>query len=278
MNEAVAGEEARNDSFSIATWNVNSLRVRGEQVIEWLRAHSPDVVALQETKMQDPDFPHPEFTAAGYHSVFSGQKTYNGVALLSRLPMTDFVRDIPDFDDPPRRVLAATIAHPQGNLRVINLYVPNGQAPGSDKFAYKLRWLEALARWLRREAEQHPALVVLGDFNVAPEDRDVHDPAAWIGSVHVSPEERAALKTIMDVGFVDAFRHFEQPERSFSWWDYRQGAFRRNNGLRIDLILVHQKLVPRLASCRIDVEPRRVERASDHTPVIATFMGTSLVS
>jgi exodeoxyribonuclease-3 len=251
----------------IATWNVNSLRVRGEQLMEWLRSAQPDVVALQETKMQDPDFPHPEFTAAGYHSVFSGQKTYNGVALLSRLPMTDFVRDIPDFDDPPRRVLAANI----GGYRVINLYVPNGQAPGSEKFAYKLRWLEALHRWLQKEVAAHPRLVVLGDFNIAPEDRDVHDPAAWVGSVHVSPEERAALRGILELGLVDAFRHFEQPEKSFSWWDYRQGAFRRNNGLRIDLILVHRELLPKLGACHIDVEPRRAERASDHTPVVASF-------
>ena len=258
-------------AVSIATWNVNSLRVRGEQLVQWLKDTRPDVVGLQETKMQDPDFPHPEFTAAGYHSVFSGQKTYNGVALLSRYPMRDFVRDIPEFDDPPRRVLAATIATPEGEFRVINLYVPNGQAPGSEKFAYKLRWLEALTRWLKLEAERHPALVVVGDFNVAPEDRDVHDPAAWVGCVHVSPEERAALRGILDVGLADTFRQFEQPEKSFSWWDYRQGAFRRNNGLRIDLILAHRKLLPRLGACRIDVEPRRVERASDHTPVIATF-------
>jgi exodeoxyribonuclease-3 len=258
-------------TFSIATWNVNSLRVRGEQLIQWLKDAQPDVLGLQETKMQDPDFPHPEFTAAGYHSVFSGQKTYNGVALLSKQPMTGFVRDIPDFDDPPRRVLAATIAHPLGDFRVINLYVPNGQAPGSEKFAYKLRWLQALTRWLKDEAAQHPNLVVVGDFNIAPEDRDVHDPAAWVGSVHVSPEERAALRGIFDVGLVDAFRHFEQPEKSFSWWDYRQGAFRRNNGLRIDLVLASRHLLPRLESVRIDVEPRRVERASDHTPVIATF-------
>lgn len=262
-----AGAPGPDRQFSIATWNVNSLRVRGEQLLEWLRDVQPDVVGLQETKMQDPDFPQAAFTAAGYHSVCSGQKTYNGVALLSRHPMTDVIRDIPDFDDPPRRVLAASI----GDFRVINLYVPNGQAPGSEKFAYKLRWLEALTRWLKREAEQHPGLVVLGDFNVAPEDRDVHDPAAWVGCVHVSPEERAALRSITDLGLVDAFRHFDQPEKSFSWWDYRQGGFRRNNGLRIDLILAHQKLLPRLRGVRIDVEPRRVERASDHTPVIASF-------
>jgi exodeoxyribonuclease III len=263
MNAATAG----GGTFSIATWNVNSLRVRSEQLHEWLRTHAPDVVGLQETKIQDPDFPQAAFTAAGYHSVFSGQKTYNGVALLSRHAMTDVVRDIPDFDDPPRRVLAATVA----GFRVINLYVPNGQAPGSEKFAYKLKWLDALTRWLKTEAEAHPGLVVMGDFNVAPEDRDVHDPAAWAGCVHVSPEERAALARITDLELVDAFRHFEQPEKSFSWWDYRQGGFRRNNGLRIDLILVHRKLLPRLTRCHIDVEPRRAERASDHTPVIASF-------
>jgi exodeoxyribonuclease III len=256
-----------NSVWKIATWNVNSLRVRGAQLVEWLRGSQLDVLALQETKMQDPDFPHPEFTAAGYHSIFSGQKTYNGVALLARLPMTEFVRDIPDFDDPPRRVLAATI----GPFRVINLYVPNGQAPGSEKFAYKLKWLAALTRWLKAEAQKHPALIVLGDFNIAPEDRDVHDPAAWVGCVHVSAEERAALGAILDLGLVDTFRQFEQPEKSFSWWDYRQGAFRRNHGLRIDLILMHRKLAPALCECRIDVEPRRVERASDHTPVIAVF-------
>jgi exodeoxyribonuclease-3 len=254
-------------AFSIVTWNVNSLRVRGEQLLDWLRLQSPDVVALQETKTQDPDFPHQQFAAAGYHSVFSGQKTYNGVALLSRHPVTDVVRDIPGFDDPARRVLAATV----GDFRVVNLYVPNGQAPGSEKFAYKLRWLAALAQWLKAEAAGHAGLVVLGDFNIAPEDRDVHDPAAWIGCVHVSPEERAALANILEPDLVDAFRQFEQPGKSFSWWDYRQGAFRRNNGLRIDLILVHRSLLPRLKACRIDVEPRRAERASDHTPVIASF-------
>lgn len=272
MNSAtIEGGSIRKEEFSIATWNVNSLRVRGEQLMEWLRSARPDVVALQETKMQDPDFPQSVFTAAGYHSAFSGQKTYNGVALLSHLPMTDLVRDIPDFDDPARRVLAATIATPSGSYRIVNLYVPNGQAPGSEKFAYKLRWLEALTRWLKHQAAQHPGLVVLGDFNVAPEDRDVHDPAAWVGCVHVSPEERAALEGIKRIGLVDAFRQFEQPENSFSWWDYRQGAFRRNNGLRIDLILVHQQLLHTLRACRIDVEPRRVERASDHTPVLAVF-------
>ena len=209
MNAATTGGGQIEKEFSIATWNVNCLRVRGEQLMQWLRDARPDVVALQETKTQDPDFPHPEFTAAGYHSVFSGQKTYNGVALLSRLPMTDLVRDIPDFDDPPRRVLAATIATPLGHFRIINLYVPNGQAPGSEKFAYKLKWFAALTRWLEKEAAHHPGLVVLGDFNVAPEDRDVHDPAAWVGCVHVSPEERAALQGVTEArpgGRLPSFR------------------------------------------------------------------------
>ena len=267
MNAATATGGHPSKEFQIATWNVNSLRVRSEQLLEWLRVHSPDVVGLQETKLQDPDFPHAQFTAAGYHSICSGQKTYNGVALLSRQPMADIVRDIPDFDDPPRRVLAANVA----GFRVINLYVPNGQAPGSEKFAYKLKWLEALTRWLTKEAAQHPNLVVMGDFNVAPEDRDVHDPVAWLGRVHVSPEERAALKRITDLGLVDPYRRFEQPEKSFTWWDYRQAGFRRNAGLRIDLILANQPLLPRLTRVRIDVEPRRAERASDHTPLIATF-------
>jgi exodeoxyribonuclease-3 len=251
----------------IATWNVNSVRVRHTQLGEWLKSAAPDIVALQETKCEDQHFPHADYTALGYHSVFSGQKTYNGVALLSREPMTDVVRDIPDFDDAPRRVLAATI----GRYRVVNLYIPNGKAPGDEKYEYKLRWLEALTRWLRTEAERHPGLVVLGDFNIAPEDRDVHDPAAWVGCVHVSEPERTALRAIQDIGLVDAFRHFEQPERSFSWWDYRMNGFRRNLGLRIDLILVHRALVPALRACRIDVEPRRLERPSDHTPVIASF-------
>lgn len=261
MTEAGPGPDRQ---FSIATWNVNSLRVRGEQLLQWLRDTQPDVVALQETKMQDPDFPQAQFSAAGYHSVCSGQKTYNGVALLSRHPMSDVIRDIPDFDDPPRRVLAASI----GEFRVINLYVPNGQAPGSEKFAYKLRWLEALTRWLQREAEQHPGLVVLGDFNVAPEDRDVHDPAAWLGMIHCTPQERAHFRRLLGLGLHDAFRLFEQPPKSWSWWDYRNLAFRRNQGLRIDHVLVSDALKAQVTACTIDKEPRKAERPSDHAPVI----------
>ena len=251
----------------IATWNVNSLRVRLPQLLEWLAGADADVVALQETKLTDDAFPAEELRAAGYHSVCSGQKTYNGVALLSRAEARAVVRDMPGFDDPQRRVLAASI----GGVRVINLYVPNGQSVGSDKFLYKLGWLRSLRGWLLSELAAHPLLLVLGDFNIAPEDRDVHDPAAWVGSVHVSPEEREALRDTLALGLVDVFRKFEQPPRSYSWWDYRAGGFRRNHGLRIDLLLASQALAARCSACTIDVEPRRSERASDHAPVIATF-------
>jgi len=251
----------------IATWNVNSLRVRLPQLLEWLAASAPDVVALQETKLTDDAFPADELRAAGYHCVYSGQKTYNGVATLARTELHGALRDIPGYDDPQRRVLAASVA----GVRVINLYVPNGQSVDSDKYHYKLGWLRAVRSWLRQELAAHAQLVVLGDFNIAPEDRDVHDPAAWVGSVLVSPEERAALQATLELGLVDVFRRFEQPPQSFSWWDYRAGSFRRNNGLRIDLLLASAALAARCTACDIDREPRRVERASDHTPVIATF-------
>jgi exodeoxyribonuclease III len=251
----------------IATWNVNSLRVRLPQVLGWLERVPVDVLAMQETKLTDPDFPHAEFQALGYQALCSGQKTYNGVALLSRLPMTGVLTDIPGFEDPARRVLAAST----GALRVVNLYVPNGQTVDSDKYHYKLRWLEALAGWLRTELGGAGRLVVLGDFNIAPEDRDVHDPAAWAGSVHVSEPERAALRRLLGLGLIDVYRCFEQPPETFSWWDYRMGAFRRNLGLRIDLVLARQELAAACTACAIDREPRRAERPSDHAPVIADF-------
>ncbi|MGA3157493.1 MAG: exodeoxyribonuclease III [Steroidobacteraceae bacterium] len=233
----------------------------------FLGSSNPDVVALQETKSPDEKFPFAELAAAGYHSTFSGQKTYNGVALLARSAPSDPVTDIPNHTDPQRRVLAASY----GALRVIDLYVPNGQTVGSEKYQYKLRWLAALEPWLAAQLARHPQLVVLGDFNIAPEDRDVHDPAAWAGSVLVSEPERAALRRLEALGLIDVFRKFEQPPASFSWWDYRAAAFRRNNGLRIDLILASQALAAACTSCTIDKEPRRVERASDHTPVMAVF-------
>jgi exodeoxyribonuclease III len=251
----------------IATWNVNSLRVRLPQLLEWLALHSPDVLALQETKVTDELFPVADLAAAGYQCAFSGQKTYNGVALLARRAPREVVRDMPGLDDPQRRVLAASC----GPVRVVNLYVPNGQSPESDKFQYKLAWLKSLRAWLRTELAAHPNLVVLGDFNIAPEDRDVHDPAAWVGSVHVSPEERSAFQDTLAIGLVDVFRSFEQAPQSFSWWDYRTGAFRRNHGLRIDLLLAATALAERCGSCLIDREARLAERASDHVPVIAEF-------
>ncbi|MBS0365822.1 MAG: exodeoxyribonuclease III [Proteobacteria bacterium] len=251
----------------IATWNVNSLRVRLPQVLAWLAASPVDVLAMQETKVTDPDFPREAFEAIGYHVLHSGQKTYNGVALLSREPATGAVTEIPGFEDPSRRVLAATTA----GVRVVNLYVPNGQAVGSEKYDYKLRWLAALTGWLAAELHADSPLVVLGDFNIAPADEDVHDPAAWEGSVHVSEPERRALRGLLALGLTDVFRRFPQPAGSFSWWDYRTGAFRRNNGLRIDLLLTTAALAQRCSACTIDREPRKAERPSDHTPVIADF-------
>jgi exodeoxyribonuclease-3 len=254
-------------ALSIATWNVNSLRVRLPQLREWLAGANVDVIALQETKLPDADFPKAEIEALGYQVAFSGQRTYNGVAVLSRQPLAAGEVEIPGFPDEQRRVLAVETA----GLRVIDLYVPNGQAVGSDKYDYKLRWLASLREWLAAEAQRHPNLVVLGDFNIAPEDRDVHDPKAWEGNVHVSPAERESLRALLALGFVDLFRRFEQPEKSFSWWDYRAAAFRRNAGLRIDLILATDALARRCTACTIDREPRRAERPSDHTPVIASF-------
>lgn len=251
----------------IATWNVNSLRVRLPQVLEWLAGSAVDVLAMQETKLVDADFPTAAFTALGYQVLFSGQKTYNGVALLARTPATAVLTDIPGFEDPPRRVLAATLA----GVRVVNLYVPNGQAVDSDKYHYKLRWLAALRDWLSAETRQHPQLIVLGDFNIAPEDRDVHDPAAWVGSVHVSEPERRALRAMQELGLIDVFRRFEQPPGTYSWWDYRMLAFRRNQGLRIDLVLASEALAATCTACVIDRAPRKAERPSDHAPVVADF-------
>jgi exodeoxyribonuclease-3 len=253
--------------MKIATWNVNSLRVRLPQLLDWLAAYSPDLIALQETKLTDEAFPAAEIAAAGYQCLHSGQKTYNGVALLARAPLAGCVADLPGFEDPQRRVLAASC----DGLRIIDVYVPNGQSVDSEKYRYKLRWLAALRDWLRAELVQHPRLVVLGDFNIAPEDRDVHDPARWQGSVHVSEPERAALRELQALGLEDVFRRFEQPPQSFSWWDYRAAAFRRNHGLRIDLILASPLLAVACSRCRIDVEPRRNEQPSDHVPVVAEF-------
>jgi exodeoxyribonuclease-3 len=251
--------------MKIATWNVNSLNVRMPHLKQWLEAAQPDVVALQETKLEDSKFPDTELAALGYRSVFSGQKTYNGVALLSRHDMPqNIVTDVPGLDDPQRRILIADV----GDLRVANLYVVNGQAVGSEKYAYKLNWLARVTDYLANEAARHPNLVVLGDFNIAPEDRDVHDPAAWKDQILCSEPERAALRRLLDLGLLDSFREFHGNDGAFSWWDYRQAAFRRNLGLRIDLVLASQNLRPRFAGASIDLEPRRWERPSDHAPAL----------
>ena len=254
-------------TLKIATWNVNSLKVRLPHVLDWLGEQQPDILALQETKLIDADFPTLDIANAGYQAVFAGQKTYNGVAILSRLPAADLITDLPGMNDPQRRVLGATV----GGVRVINLYVPNGQAVGSDKYAYKLAWLEALTGWLRDELARHSLLIVLGDLNIAPEDRDVHDPAAWSGQVLCSAAERAAFHCLLTLGLTDAFRQFSQPEGSFSWWDYRAAAFRRNLGLRIDHILISPALAAVCTACQVDRTPRHWERPSDHAPVIAEF-------
>jgi exodeoxyribonuclease-3 len=253
--------------MKIATWNVNSLRVRLPHVLQWLEAAQPDVLAIQETKTVDEQFPLAELEAAGYSVVFAGQKTYNGVAILSKSLATDVVTDIPDLDDPQRRILAATI----DGVRIVNLYVVNGSEVGSDKYAYKLAWLAQVTAWLQQQATLYPSLVVLGDFNIAPENRDVHDPVAWGEGILCSPAERAALQAIQALGLSDTFRQFAQPDKSFSWWDYRGGGFRRNHGLRIDLILASKPLADACQSCVIDREPRTWEKPSDHTPVVAEF-------
>ena len=249
----------------IATWNVNSLRIRLPHLLDWLRSHQPDVMCLQETKTEDANFPLSEIQAAGYQAVYCGQKAYNGVAILSREPIGYVSHGIPDFPDDPKRTIAASV----GGLRIVCLYAPNGQAPGTDKYAYKLRWYEALARWLGAELARQPRLAVLGDMNVAPDDRDVHNPKRWEGKIHVSEPERQALRQVFHAGLKDAFRLFSQPEKAFSWWDYRLNAFERGWGLRIDLIMLASALAARCTACTIDVAPRRLERPSDHAPVIA---------
>ena len=251
--------------MKLATWNVNSLKVRLPQVLEWAGKHRPDALCLQETKTQDGQFPAADIQAAGYSPLFNGQKTYNGVCIVSLNPPSAPITEIPGFEDPQKRVLAATIA----GVRIINIYVPNGESVEADKYQYKLRWLAALRDWLKAELARHPRLAVLGDYNIAPEDRDVHDPAAWEGKVLCSKPEREAFGNLLDLGLKDAFRLFEQPDKSFSWWDYRMNAFRRKMGLRIDHILLSEELARTCTACTIDVEPRKNERPSDHAPVVA---------
>jgi exodeoxyribonuclease-3 len=253
--------------MKIATWNVNSLKVRLPHVLEWLAAHQPDVLVLQEIKQLTEAFPTESLTNAGYKCLAVGQKTYNGVAVIAKQEPEDPVTDFPGFDDPQRRILATTIA----GVRVVNLYVPNGSEVGSDKYTYKLAWLAALRGFLEQEMARHEQLVVLGDFNIAPRDEDVYDPVKWGDAILCSPAERSSLQAVLDLGLTDVFRKFEQPEGMYSWWDYRAAGFRRNAGLRIDLILCSEALAQRCSASRIDKEPRSWERPSDHAPVVAEF-------
>lgn len=253
--------------MKIATWNVNSLKVRLPHVLDWLAASQADILCLQETKTMDENFPVDEISAAGYHVVYSGQKTYNGVAILSREPAADITTDIPGLDDPQRRILGATIA----GIRVLDLYVVNGQEVGSDKYAHKLQWLEQVTGYISAQLQEHDRFVVLGDFNIAPDDRDVYDPEAWHERILCSTPERNALQKMLELGLSDTFRLFEQEDNSYSWWDYRAAAFRRNHGLRIDLVLASKSLSNNCTECLIDREPRSLERPSDHAPVVALF-------
>jgi exodeoxyribonuclease III len=253
--------------MKIATWNVNSLKVRLPHVLDWLAATQADVLCLQETKQEDKAFPYAELAAAGYQAAHNGQKTYNGVAILARGTLEDIRFDIPDFADEQKRVVAATI----DGVRIVCAYMPNGQEVGSDKYAYKLRWLAALAGHLRGELQRFPQLALLGDYNIAPDDRDVHDPAAWKDQILCSEPERAAFRQFVELGLADSFRLFEQPPKLYSWWDYRQMGFRLNRGLRIDHILLSPPLAAACSACVIDKAPRKLERPSDHAPVMATL-------
>ena len=250
--------------MKLATWNVNSLGIRLPHLLAWLAETQPDAVVLQETKLVDEKFPHAQLKEAGWHVEFFGQKTYNGVALVSKLPASAIVRNIPGHADEQARVIAGTI----GDVRIVGGYFPNGQAPGSEKFAYKMAWLDALKGWLATELAANPKLVLMGDFNIAPEDRDVHDPVLWYGQIHCTDEERAHFRGLCGLGLHDAFRLLEQPPKQWSWWDYRNLAFRKNQGLRIDHILVSEPLRAGVRACTIDKAQRKLERPSDHAPVI----------
>ena len=253
--------------MKIATWNVNSMNVRQPHVLEWLQNHEPDVLVLQEIKQVTEKFPTEALLELGYHSIASGQKTYNGVAVISKTPPVDPVYDFSSLEDPQRRILASTIR----DVRVVDLYIPNGSEVGSEKYAYKLDWLKSLHSFLEAEMQQHENVVVLGDFNIAPADADVYDPEKWGEAILCSPLEREALGELFKLGLTDVFRKFEHPEGTFSWWDYRAAGFRRNAGLRIDLILTSDAMTERCTASYVDKEPRAWERPSDHTPVVAEF-------
>jgi exodeoxyribonuclease III len=253
--------------MKLVTWNVNSLNVRLPHVLEWLKTHRPDALCLQELKLEDVKFPQAAFDELGYYAVFAGQKTYNGVAILSRSKPEDVTRGMPNFDDTQKRVIAATI----DGVRVVCAYIPNGQDVDSDKYQYKLKWLAALQEFMRAQIASYGDVALLGDYNIAPADADVYDPVAWAGKVLCTDAERAAFQGLIGLGMSDSFRQFEQPEKSFTWWDYRMNGFKRNLGLRIDHVLLTPALAARCAAAMIDLAPRRLERPSDHAPVLVTL-------
>lgn len=250
--------------MKFATWNVNSLNVRLPQVLDWLAQTQTDVLTLQELKIPDERFPHEAFTQAGYYSECFGQKTYNGVAMISRFPMTDIIRNIPDFEDEQSRLIAATIK----GIRIVGAYFPNGESPESDKFTYKMCWLDALHSWLGTELKAHSQLIIAGDYNIAPDDRDVYDPIAWKDQILCTPQERAHFQNLLELGLHDTFRLFEQEPGIWSWWDYRNFSLQKNKGLRIDLILASHALKEKITSSFIDKVPRKNERPSDHAPAV----------
>ncbi len=255
--------------MQIATWNVNSLKVRLPQVLQWLASSACDVLALQELKLDNPanEALIEEFKASGYHYIYNGQKTYNGVALISKFPLTEVVYDIPGYEDAQKRVITATI----NGIRVMCAYFVNGEALDSSKFVYKLEWLDALHNYVKNQLQPYPQLVLLGDFNIAPENRDTYDSVLWEGKILCSKEEREKFQQLLELGLVDSFRHFNQEDKQFTWWDYRNFAFSRKQGLRIDHILVTPAVIRQASQCTIDLEPRRWERPSDHTPVVLSL-------
>ncbi len=258
--------------LKVASWNVNSLRVRLEHVLEWLAANQPDLLCLQELKMPDEDFPSKAFADAGYQSIATGQKTYNGVAILSKQALANVVTDLPDFEDPQRRYIAGDLQTQASDaLRIVNVYVPNGQALDSDKFEYKRAWFAKLQAAMRNTLEQYKNVVLVGDFNITPSPLDVHDPKKWEGKIHCSPVERLMLQKLMAEGLFDTFRHFNSQGDTYSWWDYRGAGYRANEGLRIDLILSSSQMLDFATASNIDESPRKLERPSDHTPVIAEY-------
>ncbi|MCF6287983.1 MAG: exodeoxyribonuclease III [Proteobacteria bacterium] len=253
--------------MKIVSWNVNSLKVRLGQVLDWCNENSPDILAIQETKLTDDKFPQPEIEDVGYHVVFSGQPTYNGVCIISSSPATDIITDVDGLDDPQKRIIAATI----DDVRIINLYVVNGSEPESEKYQYKMHWLQQVTKFISQQLAKYEHVVVLGDFNIAPDDRDVYDPVYWQDKILCSPKERDKLTGMLDLGLDDTFRLLHDDGGHYSWWDYRMGCFPRDLGLRIDLILVNESMAEMLTSAYIDKEPRTWQRPSDHTPVIAEF-------